>query len=267
LPESSAFLHLAVDVAIAAAQAGGRAAMRARQNPLECRDKGPRDLVTNGDLAAQEAVLGEIRGAFPDHGVLSEEGADSQGQNGYRWIVDPVDGTTNYFRGLPMFSVSVGLARDAELLAGAVYDPSRQETFHGASGMGAFLNGVPIQAADTDLPSQCLFGLGLPYDIEATRRQLAMARAVVPRCAAMRTLGSAALALCYVACGRLDAYVHPYLHPWDAAAGVLIVRQGGGIVGDLYGARWDFDSREIVATSPRVHQELLRLVQDGYRLA
>ena len=267
MPESSAFLHIAMSVAVAAAQAGGRAAARVREQPLEYKVKAPRDLVTNGDYAAQEAVLGVIGGAFPDHGVLSEEGAAAVSANGYRWIIDPVDGTTNYFRGLPFYCCSVGLARGEQLLAGAVYDPSLGETFHGAQGIGAFRDGEPIRAAETDAVDRCIFGLGVSYDADDARRQLTMAHAVVPQCATLRTMGSAALALCYIACGRQDAYIHPYLHPWDAAAGVLILRQAGGVASDIDGGDWDFTSREIVATSPHVHQELLRLVRGGYGLA
>lgn len=258
-------LHQALDTATAAALAGGRAALRVRHAPLERSVKAPRDIVTNGDYAAQEAVIGHIKARFPDHAVISEEGS-AAGASGYRWIVDPIDGTTNYYRGLPFFSVAVALARGDDILAGAVYDPSRDEMFAAARGAGAYLNGTPIAAAATETLIECAFGLGLPYDVDSVRRQLSVALQVVPRCACMRTLGSAALALCYIACGRLDAYLHPYLHPWDAAAGALILREAGGIMGDIAGAPWDFSSREVLATSPGVHPELLRLVREAMGL-
>ncbi|MHB0878017.1 MAG: inositol monophosphatase family protein [Anaerolineae bacterium] len=260
------FLRRALHAATAAARSGGQAAMRACMDPLERTVKAPRDFVTNGDLAAQAAVLAEVRAAFPDHGVLSEEGSDEAGSDGYRWIVDPVDGTTNYYRGLPFFCCSVALVRDDEILAGAVYDPSRQEMFSAALGQGAYVNGEPTRAAGTAELQDCVFGLGLPYDIDETRRQLAAAQTIAPRCASLRTMGSAALALCYVACGRQDSYLHPYLHPWDAAAGVIIAREAGGVVSDVEGADWSFSSREILAAAPLVHGDLLRLVREGYGL-
>jgi myo-inositol-1(or 4)-monophosphatase len=265
--DDSVFLRRALHAAMAAARAGGQAALRACADPLERTVKAPRDIVTNGDLAAQAAVLAEVSAAFPEHGVLSEEGSNSTGENGYRWIVDPVDGTTNYYRGLPFFSVSVALARGDEILAGAVYDPSREEMFAAALGQGASLDGAPAKAATTATLQECVFGLGLPYDVDETRRQLVAAQEIAPRCATLRTMGSAALALCYVACGRQDAYLHPYLHPWDAAAGVLILREAGGAVVDLEGRPWSFASREILATSPVVQAGLLRLVREAYGLA
>lgn len=263
----AAFLRRALHTATAAARAGGMAALQTCQDPLQRQLKAPRDMVTNGDLAAQAAVLAEVHAAFPEHGVLSEEGSNEGGEDGYRWIVDPIDGTTNYFRGLPFFSVSVALARGNDLLAGAVYDPSHGEMFAAALGQGAYLDGKPVRAAATASLQDCIFGLGLPYDVDDTRRQLAAAYLVAPRCAALRTMGSAALALSYVACGRQDAYLHPYLNPWDAAAGVLILREAGGVVSDIEGGKWDFSSREILATSPMVHADLLRLVREAYGLS
>ncbi len=175
------FLRRALHAAMAAARAGGLAALQACEDPLQRQLKAPRDMVTNGDLAAQAAVLAEVRAAFPEHGVLSEEGSDEAGEDGFRWIVDPVDGTTNYYRGLPFFSVSVALARGDDLLAGAVFAPSHGEMFAAALGQGAYLDGKPVRAAATRSIQDCIFGLGLPYDVDDTRRQLAAAYHIVPK--------------------------------------------------------------------------------------
>jgi len=263
--DEQVLLRQAYHTAMAAAMAGGRAALRIRLSPLTRTIKAPRDIVTGGDLAAQEAILTEIRGAFPSHGILSEEASAENGRPPFCWVVDPIDGTTNYYRGLPFYSISVALACEDELLVGAVYDPSRNEMFSGLHGGGAFLNGEAIHAAETEALGDCVFSLGLPYDVGDTCRMLDAGRQVIPLCACNRTLGSAALALSYIACGRLDAYLHPYLHPWDAAAGALILREAGGIMSDLEGRDWDFRTKECLGASPGVHAELLHRVRLALR--
>jgi len=261
-----AFLYRAHSTALEAARAGGRAALAAYLQPLEAESKGPRDLVTNGDFAAQEAVLSCVRSAFPAHSILSEEGDFEGGESGYRWVVDPIDGTTNYYRRLPFFSVSVALQAGDEVVVGSVYDPLRDEMFSAMRGQGAYLNGEPIQAADTATLEEAVFSLGLSYDPDAMRAMLRLAAEVVPRCGCLRSLGSAALALSYIACGRLDAYLHPGLYDWDAAAGALILREAGGVMTDLHGKEWHFGSKETLAASPNVHAQLLRLLcaADGW---
>ena len=161
----AAFLRLACQTAVAAARDGGCAALAARQHPLDMRHKGPRDLVTSGDLAAQEAVMRTLGATFPGHDIVSEEGnraGDGSDGHGFRWVVDPVDGTTNYYRGLPFFSVSVALVRDEELLVGVVCDPSRGEVFSAVRGQGACLDGRRIQVAGTATLEEAIFGLGSP---------------------------------------------------------------------------------------------------------
>ncbi|MGQ9555130.1 MAG: inositol monophosphatase family protein [Anaerolineae bacterium] len=259
-------LHLAHNTAIVAALAGGRAAMIARSGSLDRQLKAPRDMVTAGDYAAQAAVFAEIGATFPEHNILSEEGSVSGNDSPYCWIVDPIDGTTNYYRGLPFFSVSVAMAAGEELLVGAVYDPSRDEMFSAMRGQGAFLNGQPIHTTATAGLGECAFSLGMSYDALATYRMLKVGQKVVPLCACNRTLGSAALVLSYIACGRLDAYLHPLLYPWDAAAGALILREAGGIMTDLWGNDWDFNTKESLAASPSVHGELLRVVREALDL-
>ncbi len=265
-PAGRAGLHAAYYTALAAALAGGRAALDAYSRPLGTTNKGPRDLVTNGDYAAQEAVLVCLRAAFPDHAVLSEEGQFGETATGLRWIVDPVDGTTNYSRHLPFFSVSVALADGDDILVGAIYDPSRDEMFSALKGGGAYLNGRPIRAADSDDLSRAILSLGLSYDCDASVRIMEVGKHLIPHCSTVRNLGSAALSLAYIAAGRLDSYLHSYLYPWDAAAGMLILREAGGKVTDLDGGEWDFDTKGTLAAGPGIHGELLRLVREQHGL-
>jgi len=227
------------------------------------RHKGPRDLVTSGDLAAQEAVMSTISAAFPGHDIVSEEGnraGDGSDGQGFSWVVDPVDGTTNYYRGLPFFSVSVALVQGKQLLVGAVYDPSRDELFTAIRGLGAWLDEQPIRVADTATLEETVFGLGSPYGAQAMRRNLDLSLDIVPRCATLRTIGSAALSLCYIASGRMDVYMHPLLSPWDTAAGALVLKEAGGTMTDWQGRDWQFGGPEVLASSPKVHAEVLALL-------
>lgn len=262
--DRSAFLHLAHHTAVAAALAGGRAAQSACLSPLETTHKGRHDLVTTGDLAAERAVAGVIREAFPGHGLLSEEGRSEEGA-GFRWVVDPVDGTTNYSRGLPFYSVSVGLMEGDEHLVGAVYDPVRDEMFSAWRGGGAYLNGRPIRARDTEGLDDCVFSFGLSY-VPAERTQvMEVGRHMAPICLTLRELGSAALALAYIAAGRLDCYLHAHLMPWDGAAGKVILEEAGGLMTDLEGRPWTFATGATLAAGPRLHRPLLDLIRGLYR--
>jgi myo-inositol-1(or 4)-monophosphatase len=264
----AAFLHLAYHTATAAALAGGRAARQACLTPLETAHKGRHDLVTNGDLAAERAVVDVIRAAFPDHGLLSEEGPSggTGGEDGgYRWVVDPVDGTTNYSRGLPFYSVSVALMEGDEYLVGAVYDPVRDEMFSAWKGGGAFLNGQPIQAGQADSLDDCVFSFGLSYSSEERAKVMEVSRHMAPLCLTARELGSAALALAYIACGRMDCYLHAHLMPWDAAAGKVILEEAGGLMTDLEGRPWTFATTATLAAGPRIHAVLLEQIRGIYR--
>ncbi len=240
-----------LQTAQAAALAGGRV-LRGRSGHMDqVNHKGPRDLVTELDLASQEAVLDTVAGAFPDHRALAEESSGVPDLAGPVWIVDPLDGTTNFVHGLPMYSVSVAFALGGELMAGAIYDPEREEMFAAARGAGAFLNGRPIAVAGAGRMVDALTVTGFPYEMDEARMSRMMRRMsnVIAASQGVRRLGSAALDLAYVACGRLDVFWEEGLKPWDMAAGVLICREAGGVVTDLDGGPYDLLSGRLLASN------------------
>ena len=231
--------------------------------------KGAVDLVTETDHAVEALVGRRLRGAFPDHLVVGEEGSAGappprprSGQ--YAWYIDPLDGTTNFAHGHPHFAVSLGLARDGELLLGVVADPLRGETFAAARGRGATLNGLPIRVSAAAEVRHALLATGLPYDRrEHADHYLGIIKAFVLRAQGIRRAGSAALDLCYLACGRFDGYWEWKLSPWDSAAGVLIVREAGGLVTDFRGAPFDLYGREILASNGALHREMIEILSES----
>jgi myo-inositol-1(or 4)-monophosphatase len=195
--------------------------------------KGEVDFVTEVDKEAERVIREELLGTFPTHGMLAEEGGELAAEEDARWIVDPLDGTTNYTHGLPIFCVSVALERAAEgVVLGVVHDPMREETFVAERGRGATLNGRPISVSDTDEPIRALIATDFPYDRERMPQVLELFGRFSALSRGMRRLGAAALDLCYVAAGRLDGYYMRGVRPWDLAAGSLIVREAGGKLSD-----------------------------------
>jgi myo-inositol-1(or 4)-monophosphatase len=244
----------------AAARAGAliRARYRERQ---DISFKSEVDLVTAVDRQAEQLIVEAIRDAFPAHGIVAEESAAVVGEDPHRWYIDPLDGTTNFAHGYPHFAVSLALAREEELLLGLVYDPIREETFTALRGAGARLNGAPIGVSDTPALERALLGTGFPYD----RRQhadfyLAFLREGMLRGQGVRRSGSAALDLCYVACGRLDAFWEWKLHPWDTAAGRLIVEEAGGRVSDFRAHPHRLAGEETAASNGHLHEQLLAMI-------
>jgi myo-inositol-1(or 4)-monophosphatase len=217
------------------------------------------DLVTEVDAEAERMIREELLGTFPTYGMLAEEGGELASQEDARWIVDPLDGTTNYTHGLPIFCVSIALERDGEVVLGVVYDPMREETFVAERGRGATLNGHPIGASDTDEPIRALIATGFPYD----RTEMPEAMELFGRFAAtargMRRLGSTALDLCYVASGRIDGYYERGIWPWDLAAGSVILEEAGGRVTNYRGEKLDLAGREIMASNGRLHSAMIKL--------
>ena len=249
----------------AAARAGAllRARYRERQ---EVSFKGEVDLVTAVDREAERLIVETLTRAFPDHGIVAEESPPRPGRDDHRWYVDPLDGTTNFAHGYPHFAVSIALARGDTLLLGLVHDPVREETFTALRGAGARLNGAPISVSQVDELDRALVGSGFPYD---RRRHadfyLAFWREVMVRAQGVRRGGSAALDLCYVASGRLDAFWEWKLHPWDTAAGRLIVEEAGGRVSDFAGAVHRLEGNETAASNGRLHAALLEVIGDVRR--
>lgn len=246
--------------AIRAARAGA-AALRpfvSGDAALEVTPKSEHDFVTAADLAAERAITAEILGAHPEHRVLGEEEsrADLFGP-GLVWIVDPLDGTTNFIHGYPVFAISVACAERGRALAGAVLDPSRDELFAAARGHGASLNGAPIRVSPRRRLKEGLIGTGFPFRrLHRTEEYLDSFRAVLVDTAGIRRAGSAALDLASVAAGRFDGFWEEGLGPWDIAAGALLIEEAGGVVTDFQGGDRYLETGAIVAGAPGVQEEL-----------
>ena len=224
--------------------------------------KGEVDLLTEIDEEAERVIREVLLGAFPSYGMLAEEGGELAGEEGARWIVDPLDGTTNYAHGLPIFCISLALERSGEVVLGVVHDPMGEETFVAEQDRGATLNGESIKVSDTDELIRALIATGFPYD----RAEMPGALELFGRFAAttqgMRRLGSAALDLCYVASGRIDGYYERGIWPWDLAAGSVILEEAGGKLTNYRGGVLDLDGREIVASNGRLHPSMMKLMED-----
>ncbi|TWT99935.1 Inositol-1-monophosphatase [Botrimarina colliarenosi] len=247
-------------LAVQAAQAGG-ATLLAYRDKFTMREKGPADLVTDADLASQKAVREVLLSARPGDAFVGEESPKAeQGEHQGRlcWIVDPLDGTTNYVHGFPMFATSVGVVLDGEIIAGAVFDPVRGEMFSASKGGGAFLGDEPIHVTDAMALGDALVAVSLPPRVEPGSPDLAAFIAVVQASRAVRRTGSAALNLAYVAAGRMDAHWAFSIHPWDAAAGVLLCLEAGAAVTDCYGRPYDvWKADYLVAATEALHHAVL----------
>jgi fructose-1,6-bisphosphatase/inositol monophosphatase family enzyme len=193
------------------------------------------DMVTEMDRASEALIASGILAARPEDGIVGEEGADHEGTSGVRWLVDPIDGTTNYLYGFPGFAVSIGAEFRGEVVVGVVHDPMHRDVFRAVTGRGATRNGQPINASTKDDLQTALVGTGFSYEPDRRRRQASVLTRVLPRVRDIRRMGAAAVDLCSVACGRLDAFYERGLGPWDLAAGALIAREAGATVGDLSG--------------------------------
>lgn len=216
--------------------------------------KGPADLVTQADLASQEAIRGIVLTAFPDHSLLGEEDQLAPGPHGrteYRWIADPLDGTTNYVHRVGHYSISLALERNGELLAAGVYDPNRDECFTAIAGQGAYLNGEPIHTSSVSQLSEGLAAVGFPNDLRPDSPDLLVFLAAAPLCQAIRRTGSTALNLCYVAAGRFDLFWSYSAKIWDVAAGILLVQEAGGAVTSPTGAQFVLEEVHFLAAANR----------------
>ena len=244
----------------AAARAGG-AVLLDWAGRFSVREKGRADLVTEADLASQEIVRERLLSAFPLHGFLGEENSSIPSRDaGYRWIVDPLDGTTNYVHGIPNYCVSIALEQEGRLVVGAVFDPVGEECFTAAAGQGAWLNGQPLRVSELTQLDQAVVAMSLPPDIERDDVELRQFLEVVVKAQSMRRMGSSALNLCYVAAGRFDAYWSSSTKVWDIAAGVLMVREAGGLVISPEGGELDLHRPRFVAASSQPLADELRSV-------
>jgi len=257
--------------AIEAAIAAGRIQRRYFRQGIEIRKKGPIDLVTVADLEVERSFRQLIGARFPSHVVLGEEGSAVAAPDGpaapaprYRWIIDPIDGTTNFAHGLALFCVSIALEVDGRLEVGVVYDPIADELFTAERGEGARLNGVRLRVSGQASLIDALLVTGFPYTIAQRRqRQVDVFGAFLGQTRGVRRLGSAALDLCYVAAGRFDGFWEEDLHVWDIAAAVLVIEEAGGKVTDFHNAPVDLFRGQIVASNGLVHEAMRGIILDG----
>jgi myo-inositol-1(or 4)-monophosphatase len=255
-------LSVVADVAEAAARAGGEVLRASYGRVQSVRFKGATDLVTEVDVRAEQTIVALIRERFPTHQVLAEEGSVGGDDPRHRWIIDPLDGTTNYAHGLRVFSVSVGYERDGKLAAGAVFDPMQDELFRATAGGGATVNGEPITVSATDTLIRALLGTGFPYD--AAQRPIALRQFahLSMQAQAVRRVGSAALDCCWVAAGRFDGYWENIVNAWDVAAGALIAAEAGAIVTDVHGNPFQVEAGSIMLAGPALHPLILSAVSE-----
>jgi myo-inositol-1(or 4)-monophosphatase len=223
--------------------------------------KGEINLVTEIDRRAERTITKLIRARYPEHAILAEEGEGKKGRTDYKWIVDPLDGTTNYAHSYPCFCSSIALEQEGKVILGVVYDPLRDELFSAEKAKGAYLNGKRISVSSTGRLIRSLLATGFTYDIKRDQRNLKHFRNFILSSQAIRRDGSAALDLCYLGAGRFDGFWEMKLSAWDVAAGALIVGEAGGKVTDFRGGKFSIYSREILASNGRIHQEMIRILQ------
>ncbi|HKI03162.1 MAG TPA: inositol monophosphatase family protein [Thermoanaerobaculia bacterium] len=253
-----------LETAIAAARVGAEIiSPYFRDAGLEVRRKGENDFVTQADKESEAAILAEIRKSFPDHRILAEEGGGAgQGHGDYEWLIDPLDGTTNFMQGLPVYCVSIACRKGDELLAAVIHDPEGNNVFTASLGGGAFWNGRRMETAPRDSLTGAFLATGYPFRALPTLDlYLGIFRDVFRHAKAIRRCGSAALDLAYTAAGVYDGFFEFRLSPWDIGAGVLMVREAGGVVTDLDGGGGSFASGNVVAGGPAVHRGLLEVVR------
>ncbi len=245
------------------ARRAGRLLADERPTNLHVEHKGAVDLVTEMDRRAEEMIVDTITATFPTHAIVAEEGSDKKAKSEFRWYIDPLDGTTNYTHGLPIYCVSIALAHAGELVCGAVYDPSQEEMYTAIQRGGAFRNGSRIQVSGESELRKSLLVTGFPYDIrESGDNNLPQFAKFAIAAQAVRRLGSAALDLCWVAAGRFDGFWELKLSPWDMAAGVVFVREAGGLVTDFDGSPYDLHSGRILATNGKIHQQMMTVLAE-----
>jgi myo-inositol-1(or 4)-monophosphatase len=255
-------INTAVKAARRAAAIINRASFEVEQ--LRVTAKNHNDFVTEVDQAAEQAIIDVLRQAYPDHAILAEESGPSAnltGENEHVWIIDPLDGTTNFIHGFPQYAVSIALQYRGQITQAVVYDPTRNELFTASKGGGAFLNEKRLRVAKRDKLADALIGTGFPYtDLSALDEYVKMFHLMTQKSAGLRRPGAAALDLAYVAAGRLDGFFEKNLKPWDIAAGALLITEAGGIVADFSGESDYLYHGDVIAGSPKIFGQMLKLL-------
>jgi myo-inositol-1(or 4)-monophosphatase len=253
-----------LNAALAAAWEAGKMLRENLYVSREISYKGEVDLVTNFDKRSQQMIFERLSKNFPDHDFIAEEGLDQEKGGDFRWVFDPLDGTTNYAHRFPVFSVSIALQWQGQLLCGVVYDPMREEIFTGVKDNGAYLNGKKIKVSDVDDLNKSLLATGFPYDLrESEENNIAHFNNFLTRAQAIRRCGSAAIDLCYVACGRFDGFWELKLKPWDVAAAALIVQEAGGQLSDFQDEEFSIYSHETLGSNSLIHRQMLDVLRLG----
>jgi myo-inositol-1(or 4)-monophosphatase len=223
--------------------------------------KGEINLVTEADKMSEDLIIAAISQKFPDHGILSEESPAITGAGKLRWIIDPLDGTTNYAHGYPVFCVSIALENEGTIVLGVIYDPMREEMFVAVRGGGLYLNEKKLHVSDVSDLSRSMLVTGFPYDIrESKDNNLNFFNAMAIKVQAIRRAGSAALDLAYLAAGRFDGFWELKLNPWDTAAGCLMVEEAGGVVSDIAGSKWNLQSPSLLASNALIHEQMIKVL-------
>ncbi len=251
-----------LEAAIIAAREAGQMLRENFTVSREIKYKGEVDLVTNFDRRSQQMIFERLSESYPNHDFLAEEGLDQETGRDFRWVFDPLDGTTNYAHRFPVFSVSIALERRGRVACGVVYDPMREEIFTGIKDKGAYLNGKKIKVSEVNDLNRSLLATGFPYDLrESAENNIAHFNHFLTRVQAIRRCGSAAIDLCYVACGRFDGFWELKLKPWDVAAAALIVQEAGGQLSDFQDREFSIFSQETLGTNGLIHRQMLDVLQ------
>ncbi len=259
-------MHPMINTAVKAARRAATIINRASfdLDQIRVSHKGHNDFVSEVDHAAEQAIIDVLRQAYPDHAILAEESGASSNlhdDNENVWIIDPLDGTTNFIHGFPQYAVSIALQQRGQITQAVVYDPTRNELFTATKGVGAFLNEKRIRVAKRDKLADSLIGTGFPYsDLSGLDEYLKMFKAMTEKTAGLRRPGSAALDLAYVAAGRLDGFFEKKLKPWDMAAGALLVSEAGGIISDFSGEGQHMTKGDVIAGSPKIFAQMLNVL-------
>ena len=226
--------------------------------------KGEINLVTEADKMSEDLIIAALSSNFPDHGILSEESPAQNSQSMLRWIIDPLDGTTNYAHGYPVFCVSIALENKGVIVLGVIYDPLREDMFVAEGGKGAYLNGKKLKVSPTATLSRSLLATGFPYDIRLSKdNNLNYFNLMAVEAQAIRRAGAAALDLAYLACGRFDGFWELKLMPWDMAAGCLMVEESGGVISDMFGGKWDISSPNVLVSNGLIHEQMINVFKRG----